>query len=77
MARSWHGIVNPPRSASCAKWRYDDRTVALDQGAEMGRSWLGSTVVLACSRPRPLAFDPFVVARKTIRDAPEAMALRR
>jgi len=46
MATAWHGVVNPPRPGRLREWRYDDRTVELAQGEEMGRFLLGSTVVL-------------------------------
>ncbi|MES2152032.1 MAG: archaetidylserine decarboxylase [Pseudomonadota bacterium] len=46
MATTWHGVVNPPRSAEVREWRYDDREVVLKKGEEMGRFLLGSTVVM-------------------------------
>jgi phosphatidylserine decarboxylase len=46
MATPWHGVVNPPRSASVRTWDYAPGEVALRQGDEMGRFLLGSTVVL-------------------------------
>jgi phosphatidylserine decarboxylase len=46
MATVWHGVVNPPRTAGIREWRYDDPPVVLEQGAEMGRFLLGSTVVM-------------------------------
>jgi len=46
MATVWHGVVNPPRPGQLREWRYDDQTIELAQGAEMGRFLLGSTVVL-------------------------------
>lgn len=57
MATVWHGTVNPPRPGRLREWSYADREVVLDQGAEMGRFLLGSTVVLLFP-PGPLAFDP-------------------
>ncbi|TSE34570.1 Phosphatidylserine decarboxylase proenzyme [Tepidimonas fonticaldi] len=45
MATVWHGVVNPPRPGIAQRWDYDDREIALAQGAEMGRFLLGSTVV--------------------------------
>ncbi|MBF4499564.1 archaetidylserine decarboxylase, partial [Vibrio vulnificus] len=44
MATTWHGVVNPPRSANVREWRYDDQPIVLKQGDEMGRFLLGSTV---------------------------------
>ena len=46
MATVWHGVVNPPRGAQLREWQYHDQDVRLEQGAEMGRFLLGSTVVL-------------------------------
>ncbi|MGB4061616.1 MAG: archaetidylserine decarboxylase [Burkholderiaceae bacterium] len=46
MATPWHGVVNPPRSASVRTWDYAPGEVVLRQGDEMGRFLLGSTVVL-------------------------------
>ncbi|MFZ6732916.1 archaetidylserine decarboxylase [Undibacterium sp. Ji42W] len=46
MATTWHGIVNPPRSAKVREWRYDDQQIVLKKGEEMGRFLLGSTVVM-------------------------------
>jgi phosphatidylserine decarboxylase len=46
MATVWHGVVNPPRAGEVRDWRYTDKIVDLDQGAEMGRFLLGSTVVM-------------------------------
>jgi phosphatidylserine decarboxylase len=46
MATVWHGVVNPPRPGTLRDWRYDEQNIVLEQGAEMGRFLLGSTVVL-------------------------------
>ncbi|MBE0550474.1 MAG: phosphatidylserine decarboxylase [Rubrivivax sp.] len=46
IATVWHGMVNPPRLAAVREWRYDDQTISLRQGEEMGRFLLGSTVVM-------------------------------
>lgn len=46
MATVWHGPVNATRPGTLREWRYDDRTIVLRQGDEMGRFLLGSTVVL-------------------------------
>ena len=39
-------MVNPPRLANVREWRYGQGEVVLQQGDEMGRFLLGSTVVL-------------------------------
>ena len=46
MATTWHGVVNPPRSPTVREWHYDDDAIYLQQGDEMGRFLLGSTVVM-------------------------------
>ena len=46
MATPWHGVVNPPRPGKVREWTYDDQDLSLQQGDEMGRFLLGSTVVL-------------------------------
>jgi phosphatidylserine decarboxylase len=66
MATVWHGVVNPPRSASVREWGYTDQDVQLKQGAEMGRFLLGSTVVMLFPK-RSLAFNPQWVPARSIR----------
>jgi phosphatidylserine decarboxylase len=56
MATVWHGVVNPPRGGELREWRYDDTPVDLQQGDEMGRFLLGSTVVMLFPRG-PLRFN--------------------
>lgn len=46
MATTWHGVVNPRRTGVIAEWEYADRSIALEQGEEMGRFLLGSTVIM-------------------------------
>ena len=46
MATVWHGLVNPPRHGVVRDWRYDERSIVIKQGDEMGRFLLGSTVVM-------------------------------
>jgi phosphatidylserine decarboxylase len=46
MATVWHGLVNPPRPGVVQEWRYDSQNIRLQQGQEMGRFLLGSTVVM-------------------------------
>ncbi len=56
MATVWHGVVNPPRSATLREWTYENQPVSLRQGEEMGRFLLGSTVVMLFPRG-PLRFN--------------------
>ena len=50
MATVWHGVVNPPRPGRLREWSYAERDITLEQGDEMGRFLLGSTVVLLFPR---------------------------
>lgn len=45
VATTWHGAVNSPRPHGVRSWEYDG-SLLLEQGAEMGRFLLGSTVVM-------------------------------
>jgi len=74
MATVWHGVVNPPRPGQLREWRYDDPTIELAQGAEMGRFLLGSTVVLLYPEGG-LQFNPGWMPGGTIRMG-EPMARR-
>ncbi len=64
MATVWHGVVNPPRTTEVREWRYDAPNttppITLNQGDEMGRFLLGSTVVMLFpeSRAKGLQFNP-------------------
>jgi phosphatidylserine decarboxylase len=73
MATVWHGVVNPPRGGAVKRWRYADGEVSLDQGQEMGRFLLGSTVVLLFPKSPTLRFSPSWVAGGAVRMG-EAMA---
>ena len=57
MATVWHGVVNPPRGGAVREWRYDVQAIELQQGQEMGRFLLGSTVVMLFPKG-PLQFNP-------------------
>ena len=57
MATVWHGLVNPPRPKELRRWDYADENIHLQQGQEMGRFLLGSTVVLLFPAG-PLRFNP-------------------
>jgi phosphatidylserine decarboxylase len=56
MATVWHGVVNPPRPGEIREWRYEDQSIELRQGEEMGRFLLGSTVVMLFPKG-PLQFS--------------------
>jgi phosphatidylserine decarboxylase len=76
MATVWHGVVNPPRTHSIREWRYDNDTIVLGQGAEMGRFLLGSTVVMLFPK-NVLTFVPDWAPSRAVRlGEPMATALR-
>jgi phosphatidylserine decarboxylase len=72
MATVWHGQVNPPRSPQICEWTYDAGAVKLEQGQEMGRFLLGSTVVMLFPKDT-LQFMPQWTPERAIRMG-EAMA---
>jgi phosphatidylserine decarboxylase len=72
MATVWHGQVNPPRTGVLRQWDYAKGQVSLQQGDEMGRFLLGSTVVMLF--PKGVCqFNPAWAPAKAIRMG-EAMA---
>jgi phosphatidylserine decarboxylase len=74
MATVWHGVVNPPRPGTLREWDYNGQNIELQQGAEMGRFLLGSTVVLLFPKG-PLKFNAQWQPGRAIRMG-EAMAAR-
>lgn len=66
MATVWHGVVNPPRTASVREWTYADQNIILAQGDEMGRFLLGSTVVMLWPRGT-IQFNPAWAAAQPVR----------
>jgi phosphatidylserine decarboxylase len=66
MATVWHGVVNASRSGQVREWRYDDQDIALDQGHEMGRFLLGSTVVMLFPKGA-LQFNPSWAPAQAVR----------
>ncbi|MDO9215068.1 MAG: archaetidylserine decarboxylase [Methylococcales bacterium] len=42
----WHGVVTPPTRTSVQNWLYEDNAPTLEQGAEMGRFNMGSTIIV-------------------------------
>ena len=57
MATVWHGAINNPRAGRLCEWHYDNQSIELKQGDEMGRFLLGSTVVMLFPKG-PLQFTP-------------------
>ncbi|OIQ76827.1 phosphatidylserine decarboxylase proenzyme [mine drainage metagenome] len=46
MATVWHGVVNASRVGQMCDFHYENKSIELKQGEEMGRFLLGSTVVV-------------------------------
>jgi phosphatidylserine decarboxylase len=46
MATVWHGVVNPKRTKETSVWDYTNDDIVLEQGEEMGRFLLGSTLIM-------------------------------
>lgn len=46
---TWAGLIAPNRNRNIQRWRYPDKNITLNQGDEMGRFRLGSTVVMLFS----------------------------
>ena len=65
MATVWHGQVNPPRTGTLRQWDYTPGQVKLQQGDEMGRFLLGSTVVMLFPNG-PLQFNAQWTATRPI-----------
>jgi len=57
MATTWHGVVNPPRHPTVKSWDYASSEHRFEQGQEMGRFLLGSTVVMLWPKTA-LTFNP-------------------
>lgn len=57
MATVWHGIINPPRTRNIRAWDYTQQNIQLQQGEEMGKFLLGSTVVMLFQKDT-LKFNP-------------------
>jgi phosphatidylserine decarboxylase len=55
MATTWHGVIN--RGGPVREWDYPQGQVSLNQGDEMGRFLLGSTVVMLFEKSG-LQFNP-------------------
>lgn len=67
MATAWHGMVKPMQSKAMSTWHYDDdQRVALQQGEEMRRFLLGSTVILLFE-PGKIAFPTDWVPERSVR----------
>jgi len=66
MATVWHGLVNPPRTKKIREWQYEENTIQLKKGEEMGRFLLGSTVVMLFPK-NVIQFNPQWSPMQTVR----------
>ncbi len=57
MTTVWHGQVNPPRLPDVTAWNYKSGQFDYQQGDEIGRFLLGSTVVMLWPN-KPMIFNP-------------------
>jgi phosphatidylserine decarboxylase len=74
MATVWQGQINPPRTGQLRSWDYAPGQVTLQQGQEMGRFLLGSTVVMLFPKGA-MEFNPQWAPARPIRLG-ETMAQR-
>lgn len=63
MATTWHGVVNPPRPGQPRHWHYQDKSIRLKQGEEMGRFLLGSTVIVLAESAETNAWPAWPAGR--------------
>jgi phosphatidylserine decarboxylase len=66
MATVWHGVVNPTRTGKVSEWSYDDQSIVLKKGEEMGRFLLGSTIVMLF-RQGTIAFNEGWAPERAVR----------
>ena len=57
--QAWRGAVTPPRKRAILVERYDGEDIVLEQGREMGRFNMGSTVILMLAN-RAVEWAPWV-----------------
>lgn len=48
----WHGVVTPPSASRIQNWEYQDQDLSFDQGTEMGRFNMGSTIIVLFPKDR-------------------------
>ncbi len=47
---TWHGVVTPPSCKQIRRWQYQDKTIVINKGDEMGRFNMGSTIIVLFSK---------------------------
>jgi phosphatidylserine decarboxylase len=66
MATVWHGVVNPKRTNKVSEWTYAEQDIMIEQGEEMGRFLLGSTVIMLFRR-ETISFNESWAPEQSIR----------
>lgn len=49
----WHGQLTPPYGKQIQNWTYDEKSIVLEKGEEMGRFNMGSTIILVLPKHAP------------------------
>lgn len=62
----WHGVVTPPTINEPRTWQYRDQTLTLNQGEEMGRFNMGSTIIVLFGN-NMVEWTPSFIAGTSIR----------
>ena len=62
----WAGTITPPYSKKIRHWTYENETITLKKGDELGRFNMGSTVILLFPRDK-MAFDNTIKAGTNVR----------
>lgn len=60
METVWHGMITPPYGKEITTWHYDEQTISLKRGDEMGRFNMGSTVILLFEKDAIKWMDGFL-----------------
>ncbi len=55
----WHGIVTPPSFHSVQTWQYQQQSITLKKGEEMGRFNMGSTIIVLFAKEKVQWSDEF------------------
>ncbi len=62
----WHGVVTPPTIKSVRHWQYQDQSITLEKGMEMGRFNMGSTIIVLFADDK-VKWDETLQADKVVR----------
>lgn len=62
----WHGVVTPPTTSSLQIWNYGNKKITLQQGEEMGRFNMGSTIIVLFGKDK-IRWDDSFKADKAVK----------